>query len=213
MAYKTASRQTIQRLPLYLSYLRSLPSDGPTNVSATAIAEALDLNDVLVRKDLASVSAGGRPRIGYITQDLIFSIEQFLGYRDTKSAVLVGAGNIGQVLLHYKGFAKHGMNIVAAFDTDESVVGESINGKQIFSVDKLSNLCERMKVRIGIISVPAPSAQEICSILVKSGVMAIWNFAPVQLKVPENVMIYNEDWFSSLDQLLKHLNDRLHDNI
>jgi redox-sensing transcriptional repressor len=211
MTYKTVSRQTLQRLPLYLNYLRSLPPDGPPNVSATAIAEALGLNDVLVRKDLASVSAGGRPRVGYIIQDLVFSIEQFLGYRDTESAVLVGAGNIGQILLHYKGFTKHGMNIVAAFDKDESVIGESINGKQIFPVDKLSNLCTRMKIRIGIITVPAPSAQEVCNTLVKCGVLAIWNFAPVQLKSPKNVMIYNEDWFSSLDQLLKHLNARLND--
>ena len=210
MELKSVSRQTLKRLPLYLKYLRSLPRNGPANISATAIAEALDLHDVQVRKDLAAVSAGGRPRIGYITHDLIFAIEQFLGYRDTESAVVVGTGNLGEILLTYKGFDHHGLNIVAAFDSDDSLIGQSINGKQIFSMEKLNDLCKRLKVRIGILAVPSTAAQEVCDLLVESGILAIWNFSPIQLKAPKNVLVHNEDWFSSLDQLLKHLNERLY---
>lgn len=209
MAVKSVSRQTLQRLPLYLKYIKSMSKAGAENISATAIAEALDLNDVQVRKDLASVSAGGRPRIGYVISDLILTIERFLGYRDTESAVLVGAGELGQVLLSYKGFADHGLNILAGFDSDESLIGQNINGKPIFSIDKLDDLCERLKVRVGIITVPASAAQEICDKLVQCGVMAIWNFTPVQLKVPKKILVHNEDWFSSLELMLKHLNRKL----
>jgi redox-sensing transcriptional repressor len=209
MAEKSVSRQTLKRLPLYLKYIKSMSKAGAENISATAIAEALDLNDVQVRKDLASVSAGGRPRIGYVIQDLILTIEKILGYRDTESAVLIGAGELGQILLSYKGFAAHGLNIVAGFDTDESLIGQNFNGKPILPIEKLDDLCKRLKVRVGIITVPASAAQETCDKLIQSGALAIWNFAPVQLKVPEKVLVHNEDWFSSLDLLLKHLHERL----
>lgn len=104
MKLQSISTQTLHRIPLYLNYLRSLPKDGAENISATAIAEALGLNDVQVRKDLAQVSSGGRPKIGYITKRLIADIEEFMGYNDTRSAIVAGAGNLGRALFSYGGF-------------------------------------------------------------------------------------------------------------
>ncbi|HWR19415.1 MAG TPA: redox-sensing transcriptional repressor Rex [Clostridia bacterium] len=202
---------TLKRLPLYVKYLKSLPQGGALNISATAIAEALDLNSVQVRKDLALVSSGGRPRIGYITEDLILDIEQFLGYGDTRSAVLVGAGNLGKALLSYKGFSQYGLDIVAAFDTDPSVTGTILHGTKVLQSEKLFDLCKRMNIRIGIITVPESGAQSVCDTLVQSGVLAIWNFAPVKLRVPENVLVLNENMASSLAVLSKHLNEQLYD--
>ncbi len=204
------SKRALQRLPMYLKYLKSLPKDGASNISATMIAQALELNDVQVRKDLALVSGGGRPKIGYILVDLIQDIEQFLGYGDISSAVLVGAGNLGRALLSYKGFAEYGFDIVAAFDTDESVIGTAVSGKQILSCDKLHGLCERMKIRIGIITVPDSEAQTVCDRLVEGGVLAILNFAHIRLKTPDNVLVKNENLASSLAVLSKHLSEQLY---
>lgn len=209
MQLQSVSMQTLKRLPLFLNYLKSLPKDGASNISATAIANALGLNDVQVRKDLALVSNGGRPKIGYITQNLINDIEQFLGYDDVNSAVIVGAGNLGHALLSYSGFVKYGFDIVAAFDSNPSTVGTAVNGKQILPVDKLRDLCSRMKIRIGIVTVPDSQAQAVCDVLVDSGVLAIWNFAPVHLKVPGHILLQNENMAYSLAVLSKHLTEQL----
>ena len=108
MTLRPVSAQTLQRLPLYVSYLKSLPAEGAANVSATAIADALGLNDVQVRKDLASVSDSGRPKIGYITRDLVAEIENYLGCNDANCAVIAGVGNLGRALISYGGFSAYG---------------------------------------------------------------------------------------------------------
>lgn len=198
MQSKAVPRRTLERLPLYLNYLRSLPKGGPSNISATAVAEALGLNDVQVRKDLALASGAGKPKVGYVTEKLIQDIEQFLGYDAADSAVIVGAGNLGRALLSYEGFSGCGLNIVAAFDTDESVVGRTLNGRQVLPAAKLSDLCRRLGIRTGIITVPAAEAQKVCDDMVSGGVRAIWNFAPVHLNKPEGVAIKNENMACTL---------------
>lgn len=203
------SKQTLQRLPLYLNYLKNLSKEGALNVSAKAIADALDLGEIQVRKDLAQVSSGGKPRIGYLLADLIRDLEVFLGYDDINDAVLVGAGRLGRALLSYGGFQEYGLNIVAAFDTDPAVVGQTENGKPIFSLNKLEDLCRRMKIKIGIITVPAEYAQEVCDKLVACGVLAIWNFSPSHLSVPEEILVKTENMAASLAILSKHLSEKI----
>ena len=111
---KEISKATLKRLPTYLAYLKSLPEGSSVNISATALAAGLHMGEVQVRKDLALVSSGGRPKIGYNRAALIADIEQFLGYGNTNDAVLIGAGKLGRALLGYSGFAEYGLNIVAA---------------------------------------------------------------------------------------------------
>ena len=212
MKLQSISTQTVHRIPLYLNYLRSLPKDGAENISATAIAEALGLNDVQVRKDLAQVSSGGRPKIGYITKRLIADIEKFMGYNDTRSAIVAGAGNLGRALFSYGGFSEYGLELVAAFDVDEALIGTSIAGKPVLSFDKMKDLCQRMNIRIGIITVPSEAAQQVCDQMVESGILAIWNFAPVHLSVPEDVLVRYENIACSLAVLAKRLNDKLMEN-
>ena len=212
MKLQSISTQTLHRIPLYLNYLRSLPEDGSENISATAIAEALGLNDVQVRKDLAQVSSGGRPKIGYVTKRLIADIEEFMGYNDTRSAIIAGAGNLGRALFSYGGFSEYGLELVAAFDVDDSLIGTSIAGKPVLSFDRMKDLCQRMKIRIGIITVPADAAQQVCDQMVESGILAIWNFAPVHLNVPAGVLVRHENIACSLAVLAKRLNDKLIEN-
>ena len=201
------SKQTLQRLPLYLSYIKALPADAPKNISATMIAEALQLNDVQVRKDLASVSSSGKPKVGYNVKDLIAELEAFLGYNDIDNAVIVGAGSLGKALLNYSGFKAYGLNIIAAFDLCEEPT--EFQGKTVFPIAQLGSFCRKVNVHIGIITVPASSAQEICDLLVESGIRAIWNFAPVHLVVPDGILVQNENMASSLALLSNHLREQM----
>ncbi len=205
MAAKEISKSTLKRLPVYLAYLKSLPEDGPVHISATALAAALGMGEVQVRKDLALVSSGGRPKIGYLRESLAQDIERYLGYGNNKDAVLVGAGKLGRALLGYSGFAEYGLNIVAAFDSDDALIGTSKSGKPIMHLSRLESFCRMHNIRIGIITVPAEHAQAVCDQLIANGILAIWNFAPKHLDVPENILVQSENMAASLALLSKHL--------
>ncbi len=212
MTETTVSKQTLMRLPVYLTYLKSLPRDGPPHISSTTIAEELGLNSVQVRKDLAAVCSGGKPRIGYVREELIDAVERFLGYHNVDSAIIVGAGKLGRALLSYQGFAQYGLNIVAAFDVDERLVGQEVDGKPVLPLHKLPYLAQRLQAHIGIVTVPAEQAQAVCGKLVSSGIRAIWNFAPVHLNVPPGILVQNENMAASLAVLSKHLAKTLNES-
>ncbi len=205
---KPVSIQTLQRLPIYLHYMKSLPPEKSANISAKTLGSALNYGEIQVRKDLSAVSDGGKPKVGYCTAELIQDIETYLGYNDVNDAVLVGTGKLGSALLSYEGFRAYGLNIVAAFDSDPSKCGKDASGKQILPIDKLENLCRRMNIKIGIITVPVFSAQCVCDKLMKGGVEAIWNFAPTHLSVQDGVLLKSENMASSLAVLSKHLSEK-----
>jgi len=197
------SRKLLQRLPVYLNHLKNMPADRD-NVSATAIAAALGLGHVQVRKDLAKVSHQGRCRTGRSRQQLIADIEKYLDFATTTSTIIVGMGNLGKALLDYGGFEETGLNVMAGFDLNPAAK-QTETGKPIYSMGRLESFCKCYDVRIGIIAVPAEHAQEVCDDLVSYGVQAIWNFAPIQLKVPENVVLQSENLAFSLNTLRMQL--------
>ena len=204
MESKKISKSVLKRLPGYLSYLKSLPEGSATHISATALANALGMGEVQVRKDLAMVSDGGRPKIGYLREALIDDIEQFLGYDNTTDAVLIGAGKLGQALMAYNGFDEYGLNILAAFDARPKKE-KTDEGKPIYPVTELAKFCRAHKVLMGIITVPAEGAQDIANQLIAGGIKAIWNFAPTHLDVPSNILVQNENMATSLAVLSVHL--------
>lgn len=204
---RDVSLNTLNRLPLYLNYLKSLDPSG--NVSSTEIAKALGLNDVQVRKDLSAVSSGGRPKIGYSVTSLMSDLKDFLGYNSVHHAVLIGAGNLGRALMSYRGFSEYGLKIVAGFDTVQALIGCRVDGKPIFSLSELSSFCRENNVRIGVITTPADNAQSACDMLISAGIKAIWNFAPAHITVPDGVLVQNENMASSLALLSKHLDEML----
>lgn len=204
------SVQAIQRLPYYLEHLRDLDSQGVETISAPAMASHFAFHEIQIRKDLAAVSStSGRPRAGFVVKDLIWDMEQYLGYHNTNEAVLVGVGHLGRALLSYNGFINKGLSIVAAFDQDSSVIGTKIGDKLVLSSDKICDLCNRMNIQIGIITVPANQAQTVCDQLVDGGVRGIWNFAPIHLNVPDHVLVQNENMAASLALLSKHLGKQI----
>ncbi len=204
MEAKKISKSVLKRLPGYLSYLKSLPENGSAHISATALANALGMGEVQVRKDLAMVSDGGRPKIGYLREALIEDIEQFLGYDNVTDAVLIGAGKLGQALMAYKGFDEYGLNIMAAFDRNPKM-DQTEEGKPVYSLEKLTQFCRSHKVLMGIVTVPAEGAQEVADLLISCGIKAIWNFAPTHLDVPSGILVQNENMATSLAVLSVHL--------
>jgi redox-sensing transcriptional repressor len=154
---------------------------------------------------LEAAGIAGRPRIGYVLDDVIDGLESFLGWKNVTEAFLVGAGSMGSALLGYRKFEQCGLKIVAAFDSDSSKVGRRIHGKQVLALGKLADLARRMHILIGIVTVPAAQAQEIADLMIEGGIRAIWNFAPVRLRVPEHVIVHNEDLYCSLASLSQKL--------
>jgi redox-sensing transcriptional repressor len=208
--HSVVSIHALERFPYYLNYLKSLDKENIKSISSPFIAKALDLNEVQVRKDLAVLNSGGKPKTGYVLEKLITDLETFLGYNNVSEAVLVGVGHLGKALLSYKGFEKYGLNIIAGFDINEEIVGTGVGEKLILPLTKMKNLCRRMHIHIGIITVPAENAQDICNLLIDSEIQAIWNFSPVKLTVPDNILVRNENMAASLAILSKHLIEKTH---
>lgn len=205
----TISKSALKRLPTYLTYLKSLGSDAPEHISATTIAAALGMGEVQVRKDLALVSDGGRPKVGYRREQLKADLEQFLGYDNTNDAVLVGAGKLGRALMGYSGFSEYGLNIVAAFDTNPAAVGMDDSGKPVLPMEDLERVCAERQVLIGIITVPAAHAQQAADRLITAGIKAIWNFAPAHIDAPDDVLVQTQNMATSLAILSKHLSAQI----
>lgn len=202
---RVAPEPTLRRLPLYHRYLKVLQDGGVTTVSCTKIGMALSLDPTQVRKDIEVTGIVGRPKTGYGVADLADAIERFLGWDNATEAFLVGAGSLGAALLGYHKFAECGLQIVAAFDADPAKVGGQIHGKHVLAIEQLPDLMQRMHVPIGIITVPAAVAQRVADLMVTGGVRAIWNFAPVHLNVPADVIVHNEDLYCSLAALSQKL--------
>jgi redox-sensing transcriptional repressor len=195
---KPISENTLRRLPQYLIVLKTLRAEGHVTVSSNEIADAMQLNSILVRKDLALVShETGKPNQGRTLQILIQDIEKYLGYNTINEAVIVGVGMLGRALLSYQGFKDYGIDISLGFDQAASTP-YSVNKVPIYHSDKLINLVRRMHIPIGIIAVPKKAAQKVCDDLVEAGVLAIWNFAPVNLDVPKTIYVHNENMAESL---------------
>ncbi len=203
------SKRTLKRLPLYLSYLRQLEKEGAEYVSAVTLGAVFKLPPTLVKKDLSITGLHGVPKVGHRVADLIAGIEHCLGWDNTTDAFLVGMGNLGRLLLTYSGVKKSGIQIVSLFDNNKRIIGTKFRDIEIFDSSKLPNLAKRMKVHIGIITVPENSAQQVADLMVESGILAIWNFAPRVLDVPDDIIVENSDMYSSLAPLSHKLKHRL----
>ncbi|MFA5450222.1 MAG: redox-sensing transcriptional repressor Rex [Clostridia bacterium] len=205
---KTVSKATLLRLPEYLRYLAECQKDGEISASSTAIAEKFGYSAIQVRKDIAAVSRlEGKPGTGFSVAELIGDLKHFLGYDRVSDAVIVGAGGLGRTLMSYEGFQNYGLNIIAAFDTDDKIIGNNVDGKPIYDIKELDAFIKEKGIRIGVITVPKQFAQEVCNKLVAAGIRGIWNFAPAPLTVPTGLALKNEDMAASLALLSKQLEE------
>jgi len=194
----------IRRLSLYLRQLETLRDGGRRTVSSRQLAAGLKSTDAQVRKDLAHFGQFGQPGIGYRVEGLIRSLRHILGTDRNWNVCVVGAGNLGRALACYRGFARHGFTLVAAFDQDPAVVGHELGAGQRIRVQPMRELAttvRKLSIRLGIVAVPASEAQQVATQLVDAGVRGILNFAPVPLALPPETVVAAVDLSVPLEQL------------
>ncbi len=198
---------TLKRLPYYYRCVHNFFEREEEYVSSEDLAKAAQVNPVQVRRDLTLFKAMGIPGVGYRVPVLKSKLEEVLGLKSTNEAVLIGVGKLGRAILEYPGFERYGLNIIASFDADPVLVGKRIGNREVFSIQELPHIINRLNIKVGIVTVPSQAAQYVATLLVGSGVKAIWNFAPVSLEVPKHVIVRNEDLAAGLATLFHHLAD------
>lgn len=195
------SRASVGRLSLYLRLLEGVLHDGGATVSSGQLGEALGVTDAQVRKDLAALGSLGQPGIGYPAQELIAAIRRTLGIDREWLAALVGVGNLARALLRYRGFQQRGFRIAALFDADPAKLGQRVEGLEVQPLEKLPEVVAETGAELGILTVPAESAQPVADALVAAGVRGVLNFAPVVLRLPPHVRRVSVDLTVQLEQL------------
>ncbi len=203
-------KSTLSRLPLYYSYIRKMQGSGMKYVSSSVIAQGLNINPVLVRKDLAGVSSeAGKPRAGFGVDTLLIDLGRYLGYDNIDKAIVVGIGSLGRLVLTSKEFETLGMHVVVGFDRNPDLIGTQMGDKYVLPMEKMDSFVKRTGVKIGIITVPADQAQDVCDQMVKCGIQAIWNFAFTLLNMPADVIVKNENLPASLALLSHQLENKI----
>ena len=191
----------VSRLSLYLRELQRLVASGQQTISSGQLGTLLGFSDAQVRKDLGFFGQFGYPGVGYRCDELIRAMRDILGTNHSWNVAMVGAGNLGQALLGYRGFGRQNFAIAAAFDADPTKVGQTIQGIRVQPLDELAATIRDKGIRLGMIVVPADRAQEAADRLVAAGIEGIVNFAPVTLALPPHVQNVGVDLAIELEQL------------
>ncbi len=194
-------KAVVARLSLYSRELQHLLHNGQETTNSSQLGKRLGVTDAQVRKDLAYFGQFGYPGIGYRCSELVEQIRRILGTSHSWAVALVGVGNLGHALLRYRGFARQGFRIEAAFDSNPQLVGRRIESLEIYSLDRLAEVISRQGIRLAILAVPAAAAEQVALQLTSAGIVGILNFAPVTLTLPEPVAVAGVDLAIELEQL------------
>ena len=196
---------TVRRLSVYTRCLQQLEEDGIKTVSSQELAERFNFNSAQVRKDLAYFGEFGVRGIGYYVAGLKAELQKILGLDREWPVALVGLGNLGSALFHYKGFSKQGFRIVAIFDDDPAKAGTTQEGVPIMPMRDLPKETKARNLQIAIVAVPAESAQAVTEKLTAAGIKAILNFAPGRIRAVKEVRLKNVDLSIELESLSFYL--------
>jgi redox-sensing transcriptional repressor len=200
-------RVVLERLIRYYRYLGTLQAKSSREtVTSAEMGEALDIDPTQVRKDFGAIGLVGISRIGYEICEVCRAIRLVFGFNRPYAAVLVGTGHLGSALVEYGGFARYGLNIVAAFEKDPEKVGTEIGGIVVQSVRGLKAYVKKNEIRMAILTTPTSASQKLTNRLVDAGVKVIWNFSPTRLDAPADVLIRNEHISLGLAEVAYHLN-------
>lgn len=198
---------TIGRLTAYSRFLKEAEEKGISTVSSQNIAEATGVTPAQVRKDLAYFGEFGTRGVGYNPKELYNYIMKILGLDKKWNVAIFGAGNLGTALSQYRGFLERGFEIVCMFDTDPEKVGKKLNDIDIFHLDELKEKAKELNIELAIVAVPAQAAQEVVNMIVEAGIRGIINFAPVNIFVPDNIVLRRVDLASQLEYLTYYLGE------
>ncbi len=190
---KILNSPAIRRMPAYLHKLLQMRGENRVSISTTELAEYINIDLSVVRKDIMLMGIPGQRRVGYDVNELIASIKNYLGWKESIPAVLIGAGSLGTALLGYDDFSCYGFRIDSVFDADPKKTGTVVRGKEIFHI---SDFEQRIRAgeqpKIAVLCVSADAAQEVADIVIRAGIRYIWNFANVSLRVPAGVTVQRE---------------------
>jgi redox-sensing transcriptional repressor len=195
---KNISMAVIKRLPKYHRYLTELLRNEVSRISSKELSERIGFTASQIRQDLNCFGDFGQQGYGYNVKDLYAEISAILGLNREYKCLLIGAGNIGQAVANYAKFQKLGFNLIGIFDANPKIIGLKIRNIQVQDIDIIENFLKENKIDIGIICVPTINAQKVCDLLVKNNIKGIWNFAPVDLVTPEDVVVENVHLSDSL---------------
>jgi redox-sensing transcriptional repressor len=195
----------ISRLPVYLRALQHMADNGLKTTSSQELGEHVGISAAQIRKDISQFGEFGKQGTGYSIEYLLDKLREILKVDRKWDVIIVGAGDIGHALARYQGFANRGFNVVMIFDKDKNKVGQKIDD---FTIEDAANLTEKVKaadIKIAMLTIPAPAAQEIADKLVQAGVKAILNYAPINLSVPKNVKVQYIDPATHLQRMTYYL--------
>ena len=204
---KSVSMAVIKRLPKYHIYLKELMRNDVDRISSKELGEKIGFTASQIRQDLNNFGDFGQQGYGYNVKELYKQISLILGLDKDYTGIIIGAGNLGQAIANYSRFSELGLSIEAIFDANPKLIGMKIRDVEIRDIDTLNSYLENSNVNIGIICVPRINAQKVCDLLVKGGIKGIWNFAPVDLVVPNDVKVENVHLSESLLTLVYLMKD------
>lgn len=200
---------TYERLPSYLHLAEESLVANMEFVSGTDIAETLGLSPIQVRKDLSFAGLKGIPKRGYKTTDVIFEIRKFLTWDEKKTAILIGAGNLGKAIVSHSEFKDCGLEIQAMFDNDKEKIGKKINGLEVLDVNDLESECKKINPVVAILTLSYKSdIQGLAEFLSELGIKGIWNFTKRKIVLEKNIAIYNADFLSGFSVLCADIKRR-----
>ncbi len=202
------AESTVRRLSLYLRFLEEFEEQGMETVSSEALAARGGTTSAQVRKDLSFFGSFGKRGLGYSVAELVLKLRDILGLGRTYRVAMIGAGKIGSALVQYRGFRNRGFDIVSIFDTDQAKVGKGWNGLVVKDLKELETELRRSPVEIAVIVTPGEAAQGVTDRVVSLGVKAILNFAPIQLTVPDDVVVKTVNLALELETLSYALTNR-----
>jgi redox-sensing transcriptional repressor len=197
------NKATIQRLLLYYHYISDhLAHTDGVSVSSAEIARLIDVDDTQVRKDLSALGLKGCPRVGFKMAEVKQTIRIRLGFNDCHKAIVVGAGKLGGAIGSYKEFFDYGLNVIALFDNDPNKIGLMIGDHVVQPVDKVETFIRDHDVQMGILAVPADTAQDVARKVIQAGLKALWVFSSTHIEVPENIAVRHEHLLGGLAEML-----------
>ncbi len=202
------SETVIRRLPIYHRYLNEIIDKGIDRISSKELSNLTGFTASQIRQDLNNFGGFGQQGYGYNTKDLRDQLAAILGLNIPYKAVVIGAGRLGSAIVRYSGFSNNEFKIVYMFDSNPDFVGEFVQGVEVLDVNTLEEVVEKEKIDIGIITVPNTSTQEIVDKLVSAGISGIWNFAPIDISVPDDIIVENVRLNDSLLTLFYYLKEK-----
>lgn len=209
METKEISQAVIGRLPRYLRYLGELKDEGVERISSQELSELMRVTASQIRQDFNNFGGFGQQGYGYNVEYLYEEISKILGLDQKHNFIIIGAGNLGRALGNYLNFERRGFIFRGMFDKNPELVGENVRGVKVMPIEELESFLQANEIDIAVLTIPKTSAADIVEVLVKNGIRAIWNFAHVDLNVPEGILVENVHLSDSLMKLSYNINRKM----